>query len=128
MSWKFLILPMILLPLGAYAALANWINRTTLEVSKERIVVRHQPMPWFGNMTLLSEVLGQVYVTRKAHIGEMPYSFDVCALIKNGRRRKLMSQLGEDAAFQLEERIEDFLDIDDEEVSEFSAPRFNQYF
>ena len=122
----FLILLMIPIAPGAYLALAYLINRTTLEVSKERVVVRHGPLPWLGNKNLLSEHLAQVYVRRKVHGDQNAkwYTYDVFALMKNGARWKLMWRLGEDAAFQLEESIEDFLDIDDEEVWKFSAPRF----
>ncbi|MGY8771698.1 MAG: hypothetical protein ACKVH8_25045 [Pirellulales bacterium] len=81
---------------------------------------------------VLSEQVAQVYVRggsrntgQGADVGTTYYAFEVFALMKNGKRRELVPNLGEDAAFQLEARIEDFLDIDDEEVWKFSAPRFN---
>ena len=96
---------------------------STLDVNEQEVRVRPS---WLGGKTLCSDAIAQIYVTRcvdRNNGGSI--SFNVMALMKNGRRRRLMSFGDEDAALYVEERIEEFLDIEDEDVSRFTAPRVN---
>lgn len=36
----------------AYYAAAGWLNRTHIVVSRDKITVRHEPVPWLGNFEM----------------------------------------------------------------------------
>jgi hypothetical protein len=103
----------------AYYSLAGWFNRSLITVGEGKIVVRHGPLPWWGNKDVESRTIQQLYVKEKANRSRNSArsSYDLHALTTDGRSFKLMAGFPEsDQALYVEQEVEKFLGIPDAEV------------
>jgi hypothetical protein len=111
--------PLAFLGLGVgliYGAIAGLVNRTTIRVSNGRLHVTHGPLPWRGNAVLDRAALEQIYVNHEVD-SETATTYDVRALLTNGRSRKLVKKLKERSeARYIEHVVEDALGIVDAPV------------
>ena len=101
---------------GTYCALAGCLNRTHVVVSRERIAIRHRPIPWLGNKEIEASNLKQLYTkeVHGSHKGTPYVTYEVHAIIPDDRRTKLVGSLEsrEQACF-VEHEIEKYLGIED---------------
>ncbi len=102
-----------------YTVLANHINKTSITVDRENVSVKIGPLPWPGNHLIKSSDVTQLYsksvITRNRN-SESEH-FEVHAVLKNRTHLCLAKTLEEmEQAFYIEQKIEDFLKIEDEPV------------
>ena len=120
-------LPMIFFPLIhvgvgvglTYYTLAGFLNRTRIDVDRERVRVQLGPLPWKGSLELPSQQLKQLYVEEsvKLHRGTQTVTYNLMALDQVGAKVKLVSGLDEkDHALYLEQELEHQLGIEDAPV------------
>jgi hypothetical protein len=103
-----------------YYTLAGLVNTTIFTISKESILIKNRPIPWFGISTIASSKLKQLYSTKKN-----PYKnknekdiFHIYALLKNGKKLKIVHGLHTDnQALYIEQQIEQYLGIKDRHIS-----------
>lgn len=80
-----LLFPLLHVAAGAgvtYAALTGLVNRTVLRVEGGKLTVRHEPLPWIGNVEIETARLRQLYLRRRTHRtknGGMYYTWNVQA-------------------------------------------------
>ncbi len=115
--------PVLHLAVGAlltYLMLASLINRTTIEVDGPEMTIRHAPIPWPGNRTLLCTDIEQLFTREKVHRGKhgIHHTYELWVREKNGGSTKLLSgiQSSEQVLF-LEQAIEKHLKIVDRAVA-----------
>lgn len=116
-------LPMVAIPhvwIGAflgYYVLASLLNTTELTLDDERLVVRHGPMPWFGNRDIPVPEIDQLYVERSGvRVNKQP-RWNLCAMGTDGVGRPVVRLLTTEAEGRwLEDRIEKALAIEDRPV------------
>ena len=104
----------------AYYALAGCLNRTHVYASKDLVGIRHRPIPWLGNKDVPASDIKQLYVTEKASKGRHgPWTtYEVRVVTNSGRNIKLIGGLdAKEQALYLEQKIEDYLDIEDQHVA-----------
>ena len=102
-----------------YTALAGWLNTTRISVSQGKISVRHGPLPWLGNKDLDGSMLKQLYSKEKISRGRnsTSYSYEVHAVLSNGKNAKLVSGLeSSEQALYIEQEIERYFGIVDTPV------------
>lgn len=102
-----------------YTVLANYINSTSITVDRENVSVKIGPLPWPGNHNIKSSDITQLYsksvITRNRN--SISENFEVHAVLKNRTHLCLVKTLEEmEQAFYIEQKIEDFLKIEDEPV------------
>jgi hypothetical protein len=97
-----LMVPLLHVAVGigvTYSALTGLFNRTTLRADAGTLHVKHGPLPWRSNTRLGSDEIRQLYVHRNEHTdsdNDSKWStYDVCALLTNGREKKLVKGLRE---------------------------------
>ena len=120
--WIMFVFPIAHLAVGvglSYYCLAGLFNVTTLKVDPKRFIVQHDPVPWPGEVKIDSSQVAQLYCKRKTNSNRngVSYSYQLCAVLKDGRQLDLVSGLetAEIAGF-LEEQIEAWLHIVDQPV------------
>jgi hypothetical protein len=78
-----------------YLTAAQWVNRTHIVVSKDRVTVRHRPLPYFGQKTIpAADILrlhGNVTVGLGSDAEDADYQINV--LTCSGRIVRLVSGL-----------------------------------
>jgi hypothetical protein len=121
--WIMIVFPVAHLAVGVgltYFVLCSFVNRTVIEVGQGTLKITHGPLPWYGNLALITADIDQLYCKRsfnRSSDGDTSTSFELYVLDKMGSRHKLLSGLpDEEAAFYFERRIEDFLRITDRPV------------
>lgn len=97
-----------------YYAIASWFNTSTVSVSKQIIEIIHKPIPWFGNKSISSMDLKQLYVkervTRQNNGNNITY--EVHAILYSGTNAKLLTGLEtSEQALYIEQEIEKYLGI-----------------
>lgn len=109
-----------------YSTLTGLLNRTTIEVSRNRLTIRHGPLPWVGNRSVGGREFTQLYgeETSKTNKGSTTYSYNLLALDREGRKVKLLGGLTEkDQVLYLEQTLERRLGIEDAPVDGEIAAR-----
>jgi hypothetical protein len=104
---------------ATYLLAANWFNHTRIVISKGRLIVRHGPLPWFGNHDLRTLSLKQLYVKRhiRRREGQNMITYDVWVTTRAGRHFVLVGGLQtSEQALYIEQEIEIFLGIADKPV------------
>ena len=125
---------MILFPLAHVAAgvgltyytLTGLMNRTTIEVSRNRLTIRHGPLPWPGNMDVPGRQFTQIYGVENSRTnkGTTTYTYDLIALDREGRTTKLITGLTDkEQVLYLEQTLERRLGIEDAPVDGEVATR-----
>jgi hypothetical protein len=109
-----------------YYTLTRLVNRTTIEVSRNQLTIRHGPLPWPGNLDVPGRQFTQLYGEEIAttNKGITRYTYDLMALDREGRKIKLLTGLTEkDQVFYLEQTLERRLGIEDAPVDGEVATR-----
>jgi hypothetical protein len=113
-----------------YFSLAGLLNRTTVEVSRERLTIRHGPLPWPGerDLDLPGHSLKQLYCEawrRKQFLFQRAATvYDLSALDTSGHRVELLSGIeNRNQVFYLELALEKQLGIEDALVEGEAATR-----
>lgn len=117
-----LLFPLLHVAVGvgiSYFALAGWVNRTRILVSREDLAIRHGPLPWLGGQELKSASLRQLYSKEVVSYSKNGRSvqYQLHAITQEGRNLKLLSGLhSSEQALYIEQQIEKYLGIRDEAV------------
>jgi hypothetical protein len=109
-----------------YTTLSGLVNRTTIEVSRSQLTIRHGPLPWTGNRTVPGREFTQLYGEEQAKTnkGNTTYSYNLIALDREGRKVELLSNLTDkDQVLYLEQTLERRLGIEDAAVDGEIAAR-----
>lgn len=103
----------------AYFTVAGFLNRTVIRARRGTIEITSGPVPWRGNKTISTDNLRQLYCqeqTRRTKNGTQQ-SYQVHAVIEGNVKQTLLKGLGTaDQALYIEQRLEQFLDIEDRSV------------
>lgn len=102
-----------------YYVLASFVNRTRVRVDRGELSIRHGPVPFPGNKTLSTSELTQFYCTESVRNQRRGYNvtYDLNAVHVDGSKIKLLGGLSEiEQALFLEQRLEKFLNIENERV------------
>lgn len=99
-----------------YFAVATWLNKTQIYVSKSNIEIKHQPVPWLGKKKIKADNIEQLFVEEKyqGSSNDNPrYSYNVIGLTSEGTQFKLIA--GCESRYHarfIEKTIEDYLGIE----------------
>lgn len=121
--WIMAAFPIAHLAVGValtYFVAATFVNRTTVTATRDRVVVRHGPLPWLGNVDLPSSEIEQLFCKERVQRGKRGTSvtYDLCAKRKTGpTARVLRSAADADQALYFEQTLERALGIRDEPVA-----------
>ncbi|MDC0708280.1 hypothetical protein POL68_07335 [Stigmatella sp. ncwal1] len=110
----------------SYYTLAGLVNRTTIEVSRDRLIIRHGPLPWHGNLNVLGRRLTQLYGREKvtSNDGRATFTYELMGMERSGQTVKLLTGLTEkDHVLYLEQILERRLGIEDAPVDGEVATR-----
>jgi len=113
-----LVVPHVWVGIGlAYFTVATFLNSTTVQVSEGVLHVRSGPLPWRGNRTIPVRELQQLFVMEKrANRGGV--SYELCGLLRNGKRQSLLSGLSDEGSARfLEVKLEQVMSIADQSVA-----------
>lgn len=102
-----------------YYVVCGFVNRTVILVGDERISIRHEPLPWPGQMSLELGLIDQLFCEEKVHRSKngRSYTYELHACLHDGNRMSLISGLNRpEEAFFLEQEMERFLGIEDRRV------------
>lgn len=116
----FALFPMLHLAVGVYltySVIAGFVNSSVIELNRKKLVITHGPLPWPGEVDVPIGEMEQLYVTEK--VGRKgSRSYKLCALLKNGRKIDLLSNLDSpEIAFFIEQQVEEWLKISDRPVA-----------
>ena len=80
-----------------YLAVAFVANRTRIEACAHRVVVQHGPVPVGGKVVLARDEIRQLFVreiVKKDHEDRSSTTvYDLCAVLANGRERRLVKEI-----------------------------------
>jgi hypothetical protein len=122
-AWQFALFGSLHAAVGVgltYATLAGFLNRTRIRTTGRRIRIDHGPLPWLGNRTIDADSIEQLFCREKRGTSRSGarYSYEVRALLKNGRQVTLVGNLVEpEEAAYLEQQIERRLGIQDRPIA-----------
>ncbi len=124
-SLTSLLLPLLFVGPGLFlvhTTLVSFLNRTRIEVSRDKLSIRCGPLPWWSkNHTLSGGELVQLYVHEPADSTQIS-AHSLLALDKQGRKVQLLTGLDKDQVRYLEQSLERQLGIEDSPV-EGEMPR-----
>ncbi len=103
----------------AYYTLAGLINHTILWVSMGQLVVRHRPLPWWGNKQFFASDITQVYSKEKIHRSDngVNYTYEVFAKLQDNSEEELVGRLQKPGqALYIEQTLEEHLGIRDRPI------------
>ncbi len=101
-----------------YSALTKLFNKTIIDVYYGEINIVHKPVPWIkGNTQLNQGDIEQFYV--KEAKGKQGRAYNLRAKLKSGKDISILAINASDShlILQLEERLEQFMEIEDQPVS-----------
>jgi hypothetical protein len=102
-----------------YYVIAGYLNKTYVRVDISNIVIKHAPLPFFGNKTLNSSGIKQLYTKEKVSHSRhgSSVSYEVHVITHDRKNVKLLSGLeSSEQALFIEQKIERFLKIEDKAV------------
>jgi hypothetical protein len=80
--------------LAVGAALIELLNRTSIVIDDERVVVGHAPFPWFGASTTRSASIRSLHVASRTRLGgQPPLIFDIVADTPESAKQVLVKGL-----------------------------------
>jgi hypothetical protein len=126
-AWLSMDRPTLLLALlfmvpGVYSAMAFFVNRTRITVSRSELTIHHGPVPWLGRRTLSGREFSQLYV-QETSIDDTTI-YPLFAIDREGNKVELLSRLKDkDQALYLEQALERQLGIEDSPVDGEVATR-----
>ncbi len=121
--WIMAVFPIAHLAVGVgltYFVVATFLNTTTVTATRDRLRVRHGPVPWVGNLELASDDLAQLFCKERVHRKKRGTSstYELWAQRKHGASlRILRGGTDSDQALYLEQAIERALGIRDQPVA-----------
>ena len=112
-----LLIPHVWIGIGlAYYCVALFLNSTTVKVIDGQLHVKHGPLPWRGTKAIPVRDLQQLFVVEKRG-SKGSISYELCALMRDGRRQSILTGLTSDGAARfLEVRLEQVMNITDQAV------------
>lgn len=112
--------------LVGYFTTARFLNTTKINVDHQQLEVKHGPIPWFGNKTLPSSSLQQLFVVQEGHEkagNTTTLLYSVKANRSNDKPINIVSGIrSQEVALNIEQQIERYLSIEDEIVTAPSNP------
>lgn len=100
-----------------YYCLTRLLNTTLISVNRERIKIRHQPLPLMKSHTILRKDLKQLYVTRKMRTKRHNFyssTYQINAILANDHVVTVLSGFSKSTQGRfIEHKIEQFLGIAD---------------
>lgn len=122
--WIMKVFPIVHVAVGlalTYYVLASLLNTTTLLIRDGVLQVRHAPLPWWGQQSLPSDEIAQVFVQQDQSYGRhgrVQFQYSVSAVMKSGLKMPILTGLPDaDQAQFVEQRIESYLGITDQPVA-----------
>lgn len=120
----FLLIPIVHLIVGLFLIYqtTSWLfNTSKIELDKDLLTVKHGPIPQFKkNVEIPVEQIAQIYVEKKTKQGEntVSHQYNLMAKLRSGIHRPVMNVgiLESHEAIALEEKLENFLEIRDQNV------------
>ncbi len=91
---------------GGYMTVATMLNRTVIDISSDRIGVRHGPLPYPGNRSLACADLQQMAVVEREHKSDEPATYQLKATLKTGESLTLWSNAKRERLDYLKQAIE----------------------
>jgi hypothetical protein len=119
----FIVFPIAHVAIGVgltYLVIGGFLNKTVITAGRGELRVRHGPIPWRGNHSLLVDDVAQLYCGRSEnkHQNAGVGVRKVNALMKDGRKIVLVSFLHDpDEARFIEYKLESYLGITDHAVA-----------
>lgn len=123
MPWIMAVFPVAHVAVGVgltYFVVATFLNTTIVTATRDRLRVRHGPVPWFGNHDLASDDLAQFFCKERVHRGKRgtSTSYELWAQRKHGANvRILRGSADADHALYFEQALERALGIRDQPVA-----------
>jgi hypothetical protein len=113
-----LVVPHVWVGVGlTYYCLTLFLNSTTVEFHEGSLRVQHGPLFWRGNRKLGPGEVQQLFVVEKRG-SKGSVSFELCGLLRDGKRLKLISGLSDEASARfLEVKLEQAMNIVDQAVA-----------
>jgi hypothetical protein len=95
-----------------YFVLATLFNSSTVAVQLGRVTVKHGPLPWLGARDQSTTEFKQFFVLEKRG-SKGSVSYELCALLRDGRKQSFVSGITAEQARFLEVKLEQALGIQD---------------
>ena len=118
--WIMIVFPVAHLAVGVgltYYTLSGFLNRSWLNVDREKFTVDHGPLPWWGYLDVPVTQVGQLYCKEKPGKSNSGPTYQLSVVLKDGRKKDLLSNLDSpEIGFYLEHQIENWLKIPDRPV------------
>jgi hypothetical protein len=97
-----------------YYAIASWLNRTVVTLTRQTLSVRYQPLPTYGNITLPTAELRQLYPKRVIVLfnrggGESVVTYELRAILKNNKHLTLFEFNSPEQVLSTKQQIEAWL-------------------
>jgi hypothetical protein len=125
-NWIMVIFPIGHVAVGValtYSVLASLLNYTTVLVDGDRLTIHHRPVPWRGNRSVNIGDIVQLYcdqsyaTSNRTTNPSLTGVYNLNALLPDGRKLKLLSELAKDQALFCEQQLEEWLGIEPYPVS-----------
>jgi hypothetical protein len=100
----FLLIPIPIL-FALLCVLLREINRTTVELSKDKLSVRSQPIPSFSSTDINPKDIQSLYCAKSSRFG----SYSLRAILNNGTHTTILKYLEAEKALLIERHIGEFL-------------------
>jgi hypothetical protein len=120
--WIFIVFPVVHLAVGVgitYSTLAGFLNRTNVELTRDKLTVWFEPLPWLGEKTIHTADIQQLFCKEAVSRGKNGpnYSYQLYAVAQDDREVKLIGNLDSpDIARFFEQQLETWLKIEDQPV------------
>ncbi len=97
-----------------YFTLAVFVNRTDIFISKNRLALKHKPVPWPGNKQGSAQDIKQIHIRDVVNRGRETVTYLVLAETRSGEIIKLVSGLhSKEQALFIEKTVEKYLGLVD---------------
>jgi hypothetical protein len=104
-----------------YFTLAGFLNRTTITVNLQWLVITHGPIPWGADKCIEIARINQLYAVEPfSRLGgrTSPFGYRLNAVLRDQTKLKLLSGLSSpDMARFVEQSVEEYLHIEDRPVA-----------
>jgi len=96
-----------------YYTIASWINKTYIFANKDAIIVRHQPIPWKGNISVRVVKLENFYSkeTVEDRGDNRRIYYELHAKTLNGADKKLLEVNDSEEALFIEKTLKDYFKL-----------------
>lgn len=118
-GWIFFVFPIAHVAVGVgltYFVIAGFLNKSFVGLTPDRLYVRHGPVPWPGNQDLPTAAVKEVYVEQVAshhrnYHRPVQYTYNLNAVIDDGKTRKLLGGLELPEAHYAAQTLNDWLNL-----------------